>query len=218
MEAGGRRCRAPHDYRAANAARGPAGVRCWKPQKFLAAMGIATSTTSRPNSPTSAASDHGYKSLHSARFVAGRFVDEHLPGAKVCCFVGGTGTGKTHLAGRGASQTRTRQRGPLPLLWFSRADAPDSAILTIRPCRRPSWTAVEAGLRHPRCCCSTTSDLAAMTEWQRDTVGYIPRTNAIPTSRPPSRPPVWQTSRAQVADTGEPSTGRSRTLSTKHVP
>ena len=47
--------------------------------------------------PDLSVSDHEYKSLHSARFVAGRFVDEHLPGQGLL-FVGGTGTGKTHLA------------------------------------------------------------------------------------------------------------------------
>jgi DNA replication protein DnaC len=158
--------------------------------------------------PDLSVSDHEYKSLHSARFVAGRFVDEHLPGQGLL-FVGGTGTGKTHLAVAVVRKLVLDKEVPCLFCDFR------ELMRQIRQSYDPAVQTTELDVLRPVFDVPVLllDDLgsAAMTEWQRDTVGYIlnkrysDEQTTIVTTCLADKP-------SPVAEAAEPSMGRSRTL------
>ncbi len=158
--------------------------------------------------PDLSPSDQEYKSLHSARFLAGRFVDEHLPGQGLL-FIGSTGTGKTHLAV--AVIRKLIMERQIACLFCDFREL----MRQIRQSYDPAVQMTELDVMNPVFDTPVLllDDLgsAAMTEWQRDTIGYIlnkrysdGQTTIVTTCLADKPSPIAEPSEAGI--------GRSRTL------
>ena len=112
-----------------------------------------------------------HQSLHTARFRAGRFVEEYPNEKTGLLFIGPTGTGKTHL---GVAVIRELMQKGISCLFCDYHEL----LRKMRHAYNPSVQATEMDVLRPVLEAEVVliDDLGAsatQTPWERDTVGYI---------------------------------------------
>jgi len=115
--------------------------------------------------------EHHDTALVKARFLAGRFVEEYTPGCRGLIFLGGNGTGKTHLA-VGVIHELMRSKG-VPCLFVDFREL----LRQIRHSYDPSTQTTEFDVLSPvfEVPVLLLDDLGAFatTAWERDTISFI---------------------------------------------
>lgn len=162
--------------------------------------------------PDLPAGDQHDTSLVKARFLAGRFVEEYTPGCRGLIFLGGNGTGKTHLA-VGIVHELMRSKG-VPCLFVDFREL----LREIRHSYDPSTQTTEFDVLSPvfEIPVLLLDDLGAFTTtaWERDTISYIfnkrysdERTTIVTTYLSDKPSPIGETS-----DSPTPFSRSGRTL------